>query len=127
MELTVIAPEKEIEFEKQNELIYWAIEQKPDAILVAPSSSTKTAMAVEDVKKKGIPVVLVDSDVESDEKFPVVATDNVEGSLAGEYMREFLNEAFSNCLGESCGGILHSDRNVRKGYDRDCRNLKIKL
>lgn len=119
MELTVVAPEKEIEFEKQNELIYWAIDQKPDAIIVAPSSSTKTAAAVEDVKKKGIPVVLVDSDVESDEKFPVVATDNVEaGRLQGEYMREFLNEESQIVLVSHVEGsstAIDREKGIRQG------------
>lgn len=42
MDLTIVAPETEDDYTEQNALIEWAIEQKPSAILLTPSSYTET-------------------------------------------------------------------------------------
>lgn len=93
MEITIVAAETEDDVEGQNELILWAIDQKPDAILLTPSSYTETAEAARAVKESGIPLVLLDSDVNGDYAAAKVATDNVKaGKVQGEFMRRFLKE-----------------------------------
>ena len=93
IELEVVAASQETAIEEQNQLIYWAIEVRPDAILLMPSSQEDTAPAVEKVRESGIPIVLVDSSVNGSEGLTRVATDNVEaGKIQGEFMKKFLTQ-----------------------------------
>ena len=44
VEIEIVAASQENAFEEQNQLIYWAIEQKPSAIILVPSSRTATPL-----------------------------------------------------------------------------------
>ena len=76
IDLTIVAAETEDDYEEQNALIEWAIDQKPDAILLTPSSFTETTLYAKKVTEKGIPLILVDSEVDEDIADTVIATDN---------------------------------------------------
>lgn len=121
MDITVAAPEKENDFDRQNELMEWAVSEKPDAIMIAPSSFTETAQAVEAVRRSGIPLVLVDSEVEGGEDLVKVATDNVEaGRVQGEYMSRFLDQDSKIalvCHVEGSSTALEREKGVRLGLD----------
>lgn len=93
MDVKVVAPESEEDYERQIELIEWAIGQKPDAILLSPASYTETTKAAKDVKAAGIPLILVDSSVNEDIADAMIATDNVRlGEVAGEFMKQFVKK-----------------------------------
>lgn len=86
------APEKEGDYKAQKEIMQEMIEQNVSAIILAPSSVTEVISDIKDANKKGIPVILMDTDVNHDlltiKKAKVEAfagTDNYEGGkLCGE-------------------------------------------
>lgn len=85
------APPREQDVERQNELLAQAIEEKPDAILISPSSVTETNELLKKVKDAGIALTFVDSYTEEELQDITVATDNVEaGKMLGEFARSFL-------------------------------------
>ena len=119
MSITVVAPDKENDFGGQNELMEWAVSEKPDAIMIAPSGYTQSAEAVDAVRRSGIPLVLVDSEVKGGEDLVKVATDNVEaGRVQGEYMRSFLDQDSKIalvCHVEGSSTALEREKGVRLG------------
>lgn len=89
VELTIMGPEAETEYETQGNMIREAVEQHPDAIVLAPSSYTETAAYAGQIEEAGIPLILVDSLMEQEMGRSVIATDNVEaGRKMGEYIAE---------------------------------------
>ena len=59
--IEIKAPSEENDVERQNELLKEAIEEKPDAILISPSSFTESNDLLEQAKEKGIRVSFIDS------------------------------------------------------------------
>ena len=93
IELTVVAPDREEYYEKQNELILQAINQNPDVILISPSHYTKTLEAVKEVRKKGIKIVFIDSEVEEPVWDCIVATDNfIAGTKMGNVAKLHIDD-----------------------------------
>lgn len=94
-ELEVMAPDSEEDYQGQNKLIQGILERekKPDALIISPVSYTKSTKFLEKVKKQGIRVVLIDSDVDKEVGDLLVATDNLEaGRKLGEYAANLLPE-----------------------------------
>lgn len=112
VKLTIAAPEKEEDYEKQNELILWAIEQKPDAILISACDYTGNLEAVRKVRENKIPLVFVDSDVYGDIGDSMVATDNF---IAGVKMGELAKQSI---LGEKQIAIVGHVKNSSTAMER---------
>ena len=94
--LAVMGPEAETEYEEQGKLIREAIALKPDAIVLAPSSYTETVQYAKEIEDANIELVLVDSLMAETMGRCVVATDNVEaGRKMGGYIREKFSENVS--------------------------------
>ncbi len=90
--LTVVAPNDEADYEEQNELIKDAIEKKPDAILLSPSSYTKNTDMAEEIKRNGIKLVLIDCIINSNIADSIVSTGNyAAGEKMGNYMGTLIN------------------------------------
>lgn len=83
--LEIMEPIDETHIEEQNALIIEAIDKKPDAILIAPTSRTENAEELLQVKKAGISIIYIDSVTDEKIADSIVATDNVE---AGKKMAE---------------------------------------
>ncbi len=93
IDLTIIAPQREEDFEKQNALILEAIEQNPDVILVSPSHYTGTLEAVKEVRKRGIKLVFIDSEVKEPVWDSIVATDNfIAGTKMGNLAKSYIDD-----------------------------------
>ena len=91
VDLTVMGPSSEGDYEAQNKMIREAIKQHPDAILISPSSYTKTAETAREVVEAGIHMVLVDSDMQESMGATLVATNNFEaGKKLGLLLKENL-------------------------------------
>lgn len=91
--LQVKAPKDETDYEEQNRLIREILEQeeKPDALLISPASYTESTELLAEVKKQGISLVLIDSNVDQDLADLMVATDNLEaGKKLGQYTASIL-------------------------------------
>ncbi len=92
--LLVQAPEREVDVEKQMQIIENLIQRKIDAICVSPSGSREIVPAIVKANEAGIPVLVVDTRVDEtalEEANGHVATfigsDNVEGGrIAGKYI-----------------------------------------
>ena len=85
-DIRVWAPEEENDVEGQNRLIRKAIEEKPDAILISPSSFTESDELFQKIKEEGIRLSFIDSYTQEDIQDLTVATDNLE---AGEKLGKF--------------------------------------
>ena len=91
--LRMAAPEEESDYKRQNELIRWAISEKPDAILLAPISYAENSQAVQMIVENKIKLILVDSDVDIKVQETIIATNNVlAGAAEGAYIKELLDE-----------------------------------
>lgn len=93
IDLTVVAPETEDDYVRQNELIAWAIDQKPDAIALSPANYNKTTPMAEKIVDNDIKLVLIDSAIDKELGDISVATDNYKaGNKMGRYMQDFIKE-----------------------------------
>lgn len=119
VELTIVAAETEEDYEGQNALIEWAVSQNPDAILLTPSSYTETTPYAKKVVEKGIPLILVDSEVDEEIADTVITTDNVRmGEIEGEYMKQYVNpDSQIAIVGhvEGSSTAIERENGVRKG------------
>lgn len=96
--LIVQAAEREVDVEKQMQIIENLIQTKVAALCVTPSGSREIVPAIEKANRAGIPVVIVDTRVdpktmsESTAKISsFIGSDNYEGGkLAGEYIAKKL-------------------------------------
>jgi len=87
--MNFIAPDNELDIEGQKKLVNEAIDKKVDAIVLSASDYEKMAEVVNNAAANKIPVVLVDSGVNSDKSVSFISTDNVKaGKLAGEKLIE---------------------------------------
>ena len=85
VDLTILAPETEEEYEVQNDYVRQAIESRADAIVFSAISYTGNAEAINEAVPAGIRVVVIDCDVDSDGVSVRIGTDNVAaGRMTGE-------------------------------------------
>lgn len=75
--VTLYGPEKEIDYRQQVNYMKGSIARKPDAIILAAADYTLLAQPVQEAIDAGIPVVMVDSDVDNTQTVAYVGTDNV--------------------------------------------------
>ncbi|HJO94327.1 MAG TPA: substrate-binding domain-containing protein [Victivallales bacterium] len=98
-DLIVQAPEREIDVEKQMQYVENMIIQKVKAICLTPSASKAILPAIKRANEAGIPVIIIDSDVDRDlaKKMGVkivtfIGSDNYNGGeLAAEYIKKILH------------------------------------
>lgn len=78
-----VGPEKEDDRRMQIEVVQNFISSAADAIVLAPLDDTALVRPVEDAVRRNIPVVIIDSGLQSDAYSSFVATDNKEGGRLG--------------------------------------------
>lgn len=85
-------PEVETDRERQVQIVEDMMAQKVAGIVLAPSDRKALVPVVERVHARGIPCVIVDSGVETENILSYMATDNYKGGvLAAQRMGEILN------------------------------------
>ena len=85
-------PQKEDVRLQQIQLVQTAIASRVDGIVLAPLDSKALVKPVEEAVAKGIPVVIIDSALESDKVSSFVATNNENGgALAARRLGQLLN------------------------------------
>lgn len=132
LQLQVRAPDSENAYEQQNELIQWAIDQKPDALIVAPASYTKNSDMLQKVKENNIKLVYMDSQTDVKIEDAAVATDNIEaGTQLGSYAKELIDatpieEPSIGIVGHVQGSSTAIDREsgVRSGLGAYADNVE---
>lgn len=126
-DLTIMAPEAEQDVERQNELLRQAIAKKPDAILISPSSFTKSNELLEQAKAEGIKVTFIDSYTEDEVQDMIVSTDNLEaGKRLGEFSRVLLKEDSKIAIVSHVQGVstaVERENGFREGLGDYAENI----
>ena len=113
VDLTVLGPETEEDFQAQNEFIARAVADGTDALVFSAISYEENASAVDMAAEKGVRVVVIDSDVASDKVSVRIGTDNVEaGRMAAAAALAAEPEAL-------VVGIVNYDLGSRNGQERE--------
>lgn len=85
-------PLKEDDREQQVQVVENFIGRRVDGIVLAPLDANALVAPVEAAERAGIPVVIIDSDLNSQKRVSYVATDNYRGGqLAGEHLATLLD------------------------------------
>ena len=91
--LVVTGLASEAEVEKQVQQLQDAVSAQSDVIIIGPTDSTAMSRPVEDAFDSGIPIVIVDTMINTDKYSVAYMTDNVEaGRVAAEEMLRLLEE-----------------------------------
>lgn len=92
--LEIMAPSTETDYEGQNELLIEAAKKKPDVIMLSPISFTESTELLKDIKKKyKIPIVLIDSVVSEPVQDALIASNNYEaGKKMGEFALDYIDD-----------------------------------
>ncbi|MFV0351069.1 MAG: substrate-binding domain-containing protein [Oscillospiraceae bacterium] len=93
IEYEVNGPPAEIDIDTQIQMVRNAIAKKPDAIILAASDYEKLVPVCKEAFEAGIPVIMLDSNVNYDKAVTLVSTDNYEigrklADLLGNYIGE---------------------------------------
>jgi ribose transport system substrate-binding protein len=91
VKLAVLAPEREVNVDQQVAILEDQITRGVSAIAVAPAGAAEVLPVLDKAKAAGIPVIIMDTDVNWPAKLSYVGADNRRaGYLAGEHIRESL-------------------------------------
>ena len=89
--LAVLAPEREVNIDQQVSILEDQITKKVSALAVAPAGCRRDLPVLEKAKAAGIPVIIVDTDINWPGKLSYVGADNRHaGKLAGEHIAKLL-------------------------------------
>ena len=99
IDLLVQAPDREIDVEKQMQIVENLLQTDMDALLLTPSGSREIVPAVVKANQAGIPVVVVDTRVDAaalaaagGRVATFIGSDNVDGGrIAGQFVARALN------------------------------------
>jgi len=93
IEVNVIwgGPDKEDDVTSQKQMIERRVSQGVDGIVLAPLHDQAMVDKVEEAMAAGVPVVIIDSEVNTDKRIAYIATNNEQGGyLAGKHLCELL-------------------------------------
>jgi len=92
VEVIWMGPQREDDRQLQIQVVQNFISRNVDAIVLAPLDARSLARPVETAVERGIPVVVIDSDLDSDAHSSFVATNNFEGGrLCARRLAEVMN------------------------------------
>jgi ribose transport system substrate-binding protein len=107
----------EFDDRRQNDQMETFIQQKVDAILLAPANSSGFAPIIAEARAKGIPVFTVDIRAHDSEVVSHIASDNEQGGyLAGQYLAKLLNGQGKVAIIDH--PVVASVQDRTKGFDR---------
>ncbi|MBR1597505.1 MAG: ABC transporter substrate-binding protein [Lachnospiraceae bacterium] len=93
LKVTFEAPEDESHLDDQIALIEKAIDNRADAIVLAPLDTDKLNDVVEKAVDNGIPVITLDSDITSGKRLATIGTNNVTaGAIAARYEAQLIDD-----------------------------------
>ena len=112
VELSVLAPEREINIDQQVAIIEDQILKRVSALVVVPGGIAEVTPALEKAKAANIPVLIVDNDTPWPSKLTYIGTDNrVGGKLAGDYLVKILGGHGKVAIIRGVLGVVsHDDR-----------------
>ena len=112
IELSVLAPEREINIDQQVSILEDQILKKVSALAVVPGGVAEVTPVLDKAKAAGIPVLIVDNDTPWPGKLCYIGTDNrVGGKLAGDYVVKILGGHGKAAIIRGVLGVAsHEDR-----------------
>lgn len=113
VELTILNPETEEQYEQQNSYIRQAVAEGADAIIFSAISYTGNAAAIEEAIAAGVRVVIIDSDVDAAGVSARIGTDNV---AAG---RMSAQAALDTDMQKLCVGIVNCGKETQNCQERE--------
>ena len=120
LDVTVDGPDNEEDYETQNEMIAEAVESGARVIVFSAVDYEANAAAIDAAAAKGVQIVVIDSDVDSEAVSCRISTDNYE---AGQMMGQAILESG---LEELRIGLVNFDKNSANGQQRE-RGLRDML
>ncbi|MEG0276048.1 MAG: substrate-binding domain-containing protein [Coprobacillus sp.] len=113
IDLSFVGPENEEDYKSQVKMIENSISKNVDAIVLSSIDYHKLTEPVEKAVSKGIKVVIIDSDVNSDKVSLRITTNNFEaGKMAGQAALD-IDEPSKTV------GIVNFDANTANGQERE--------
>lgn len=113
IQMSFEGPDSEEDYESQNEMIRKAVEENVDAIVFSAVDYNANSQAIQEAAKKGIKIVVIDSDVNADQVSCRIGTDNFQaGYMAGEAALQAKEE-------ELYIGIVNYDIHSANGQERE--------
>lgn len=114
----VNGPASESDIIEQVDMLENAIGQGVDALIVSPSQPSTVSNTFNNAKAKDIPVLLVDTDADWDDKLTFIGTDNYSaGKAGGEYLASLLEKGAKVALIEGAKGNLATDERIKGAKD----------
>jgi ribose transport system substrate-binding protein len=112
VELSVLAPEREINIDQQVSIIEDQILKKVSVLAVVPGGIAETTPVLDKARAAGIPVLIVDNDTPWPGKLSYIGTDNrAGGKLAGDYLVKVLGGRGKVAIVRGILGVTsHEDR-----------------
>ncbi|NMB43795.1 MAG: ABC transporter substrate-binding protein [Clostridiales bacterium] len=127
VDFTIVAPNREDDYEGQNNFIDWAIRENPDAIVLAPVDYNKTMPLVEKIKENDIELILVDSNVKEKVEDVLIATDNFEaGKEMGRYILNYIEEDTQIAIVsyvKTASTAIERQAGVREGLGKEAEKI----
>lgn len=116
--VTTYGPPSEADIDKQVSILENVVNQKPDGIVIASTSSDATVPALEQAHDAGIKIVTIDNKVKTDKIDSFLATDNVEaGGKAAQKLVDELKAKGVPLKGKV--GLISAMAGVQVLIDRD--------
>ena len=113
LELTVVGPETEEDYETQNQMVEEAVRQGADAIVFSAIDFENNAAAIDSAAQQGVRIVAIDSNVDSDQVSTYIGTDNyAAGQMAAQ-------AALDQVEGPLNVGIVNYDISSANGQERE--------
>lgn len=113
LSITCEGSKTEEDYENQNDLIAEAVENGAEVIIFSAVDYNANARAIDEAAKKGVKIVVIDSDVNSSQVSSRIGTDNyAAGCMAGE-------AALAGGEEEMHIGIVNYDVNTANGQQRE--------
>ena len=126
-DIRVWAPDEENDVEGQNKLLEKAIREKPDSILISPSSFTESDALLKKAKEEGIHISFIDSYTQEEVQDITVATDNLEaGQILGKFAAGLLEPDDQIAIVSHVKGVstaVEREKGFRTGLGRLKENI----
>ena len=113
LQLTIVGPETEEDYESQNTMVAQAVEDGAEALVFSAIDYENNAAAIDAAARKGAKVVAIDSSVASDQVSIYIGTDNyAAGQMAAQ-------AALDRVAGELKVGVVNYDISSANGQERE--------
>lgn len=112
--VTYDGPENEEDYQTQNQMVEDAVEAGAEVIIFSAVDFNANAEAIDAAARKGVKIVVIDSDVNSDQVSCRISTDNFQaGRMAGQAVLDAAGEEKLSV------GIVNFDKNSANGQQRE--------